>query len=135
MYPLALEGALKLKEITYKHCEGYAAGELKHGPLALIEKNVPVIVLAPYDKYFEKTMSNIQEIKARGGEIILITDKQGEKKSLNIANKLVSLPISNFLTAPILYSIPVQLIAYYLAISLGTDVDQPRNLAKSVTVE
>ena len=135
MYPLALEGALKLKEITYKHCEGYAAGELKHGPLALIEKNVPVIVLAPYDKYFEKTMSNIQEIKARGGEIILITDKQGKKKSLNIANKLVSLPISNFLTAPILYSIPVQLIAYYLAISLGTDVDQPRNLAKSVTVE
>ena len=135
LYPLALEGALKLKEITYKHCEGYAAGELKHGPLALIEKNVPVIVLAPYDKYFEKTMSNIQEIKARGGEIILITDKQGEKKSLNIANKLVSLPISNFLTAPILYSIPVQLIAYYLAISLGTDVDQPRNLAKSVTVE
>ena len=135
MYPLALEGALKLKEITYKHCEGYAAGELKHGPLALIEKNVPVIVLAPYDKYFEKTMSNIQEIKARGGEIILITDKQGQKKSLNIANKLVCLPISNFLTAPILYSIPVQLIAYYLAISLGTDVDQPRNLAKSVTVE
>ena len=135
MYPLALEGALKLKEITYKHCEGYAAGELKHGPLALIEDLVPVIVLAPFDKYFKKTMSNIQEIKARGGEIILITDSEGSKKSENLADKLICLPKSNFITAPILYSIPVQLIAYYLATLLGTDVDQPRNLAKSVTVE
>ena len=135
MFPLALEGALKLKEITYKHCEGYAAGELKHGPLALIEDNVPVIVLAPFDKYFEKTMSNIEEIKARGGEIILVTDKKGEKKSKEIADKIICLPESNFLTSPILYSIPVQLIAYYLATLLGTDVDQPRNLAKSVTVE
>ena len=135
MYPLALEGALKLKEITYKHCEGYAAGELKHGPLALIEDSVPVIVLAPYDKYFKKTMSNIQEIKARGGEIILITDREGSKKSIDFADKLICLPDSNLLTAPILYSIPIQLIAYYLATLLGTDVDQPRNLAKSVTVE
>ena len=124
-----------IKEITYKHCEGYAAGELKHGPLALIEDNVPVIVLAPFDKYFEKTMSNIEEIKARGGEIILVTDKKGEKKSKEIADKIICLPESNFLTSPILYSIPVQLIAYYLATLLGTDVDQPRNLAKSVTVE
>ena len=135
MYPLALEGALKLKEITYKHCEGYAAGELKHGPLALIEDSVPVIVLAPFDKYFKKTMSNIQEIKARGGEIILITDSEGSKNSENLADKLICLPKSNFITAPIIYSIPVQLIAYYLATLLGTDVDQPRNLAKSVTVE
>ncbi|MBI29597.1 MAG: Glutamine--fructose-6-phosphate aminotransferase [isomerizing] [Alphaproteobacteria bacterium MarineAlpha5_Bin11] len=135
MYPLALEGALKLKEITYKHCEGYAAGELKHGPLALIEDSVPVVVLAPSDKYFNKTISNIQEIKARGGEIILITDKEGAKKSSGLADKLISLPDSNLLTAPILYSIPVQLIAYHLATLLGTDVDQPRNLAKSVTVE
>ncbi len=135
MFPLALEGALKLKEITYKHCEGYAAGELKHGPLALIEDQVPVIVLAPFDKYFEKTMSNIEEIKARGGEVIIITDKKGQKRSARIADKTICLPESNFFTAPILYSIPVQLIAYYLATLLGTDVDQPRNLAKSVTVE
>ena len=135
MYPLALEGALKLKEITYKHCEGFAAGELKHGPLALIEKSVPIIVLAPSDRYFEKTMSNLQEIKARGGEIILITDKTGYKKSFNLSKKIVCLPTSNFFTAPILYAIPLQLIAYFTAILLGTDVDQPRNLAKSVTVE
>jgi len=135
MFPLALEGALKLKEITYKHCEGYAAGELKHGPLALIEDSVPVIVLAPYDKYFKKTISNIQEIKARGGEIILITDKEGAKQSENLADKLICLPNSNLITSPILYSVPIQLIAYYLASLLGTDVDQPRNLAKSVTVE
>ena len=135
MYPLALEGALKLKEITYKHCEGYAAGELKHGPLALIEKSVPVIILAPFDKYFDKTMSNLQEIKARGGQVILITDKKGYKKSLNLSNKTICLASSNLLTAPILYAIPLQLIAYYTATALGTDVDQPRNLAKSVTVE
>ena len=135
MYPLALEGALKLKEITYKHCEGYAAGELKHGPLALIEKNIPVIALAPFDNNFYKLISNIQEVKARGGRIILITDKKGAKLASKYCYQKIILPNSNFLTSAIIYSLPVQLIAYYLAILLGTDVDQPRNLAKSVTVE
>ena len=135
MYPLALEGALKLKEITYKHCEGYAAGELKHGPLALIEKNIPVIALAPFDDNFHKLLSNIQEVKARGGKIILITDKKGAKIAKKYCNQLIILPDTNFLTSAIVYSLPIQLIAYYLAVYLGTDVDQPRNLAKSVTVE
>tara|TARA_B110000444_G_C18818976_1_gene586696 strand:- start:1375 stop:2094 length:720 start_codon:yes stop_codon:yes gene_type:complete len=135
MYPIALEGALKLKEITYKHCEGYAAGELKHGPLALIEKNIPVIVLAPFDENFLKLLSSIQEVKARGGRVILITDKAGANKAKKYCDQLMIIPKSNFLTSPIIYSIPVQLIAYYLACILGTDVDQPRNLAKSVTVE
>ena len=135
MYPIALEGALKLKEITYKHCEGYAAGELKHGPLALIEKNIPVIVLAPFDENFSKLLSNIQEVKARGGRIIMITDKEGSKKAKKYCKELIIIPGSNFLTSPIIYSLPVQLIAYYLGVFLGTDVDQPRNLAKSVTVE
>ena len=135
MYPLALEGALKLKEITYKHCEGYAAGELKHGPLALIEEDIPVIALAPYDENFSKLLSNIQEIKARSGKIIMITDKKGSKKAKQYCDQVVILPETNILTAPIIYSLPVQLIAYHLAVLLGTDVDQPRNLAKSVTVE
>ena len=135
MYPIALEGALKLKEITYKHCEGYAAGELKHGPLALIEKNIPVIVLAPSDENFSKLLSNIQEVKARGGRIILITDKDGAKKAKNFYDQLITIPKTNFFTSPIIYSLPIQLISYYLAVFLGTDVDQPRNLAKSVTVE
>ena len=135
MYPLALEGALKLKEITYKHCEGYAAGELKHGPLALIEKNIPVIALAPYDKHFDKIISNIEEIKARDAKIILLTDKIGAKIVKKKIKKIIIMPDSNFLTAPIIYSIPIQLIAYHLANNLGTDIDQPRNLAKSVTVE
>ena len=135
MYPLALEGALKLKEITYKHCEGYAAGELKHGPLALIEEDIPVIALAPYDENFSKLLSNIQEIKARGGKIIMITDEKGSKKANKYCDQVVILPATNILTAPIIYSLPVQLIAYHLAVLLGTDVDQPRNLAKSVTVE
>ena len=135
MYPIALEGALKLKEITYKHCEGYAAGELKHGPLALIEKNVPVIALAPFDKNFSKLLSNIQEVKARGGKVIIITDKEGYKKAKKHCDQVIKIPNTNFLTSAIVYSLPVQLIAYYLAVFLGTDVDQPRNLAKSVTVE
>ena len=135
MYPLSLEGALKLKEITYKHCEGYAAGELKHGPLALIEKNIPVIALAPYDSNFSKILSNIQEIKARGGKIIMITDDEGSKKAKRYCDQVLLMPKTNFLTSPIIYSIPIQLIAYYLAVKLKTDVDQPRNLAKSVTVE
>jgi glucosamine--fructose-6-phosphate aminotransferase (isomerizing) len=135
MYPLALEGALKLKEITYKHCEGYAAGELKHGPLALIEKNIPVIVLAPCDNNFTKLLSNVQEIKAREGKIIMITDKQGVQKAEKYSDEMIILPNSNIVTAPIIYSLPIQMIAYYLAVLLGTDIDQPRNLAKSVTVE
>ena len=135
MYPLALEGALKLKEITYKHCEGYAAGELKHGPLALIEEDIPVIVLAPSDENFSKILSNIQEIKARGGKIIMITDKKGSKKAEKYYDQVLIMPETNIITAPIIYSLPIQLIAYYLAVLLGTDVDQPRNLAKSVTVE
>ena len=102
---------------------------------ALIEKGVPVIILAPFDKYFDKTMSNLQEIKARGGDVILITDNKGYKKSHNLSKKIICLPASNLLTAPILYALPLQLIAYYTATLLGTDVDQPRNLAKSVTVE
>ena len=135
MYPIALEGALKLKEITYKHCEGYAAGELKHGPLALIENNIPVIVLAPFDENYSKLLSNIQEVKARGGRIIMITDKEGAKKAKKYCDQITIIPQTNFITSPILYSLPIQLIAYYLAVFLGTDVDQPRNLAKSVTVE
>ena len=135
MYPIALEGALKLKEITYKHCEGYAAGELKHGPLALIEHNTPVIVLAPSDKQFQKIFTSIQEIKARGGLIIIITDKLGSKKINKYANHVIVIPETNSFTSPLLYSIPIQLIAYHLAVFLGTNVDQPRNLAKSVTVE
>lgn len=135
MYPLALEGALKLKEITYKHCEGYAAGELKHGPLALIEDDIPVIALAPSDENFSKILSNIQEIKARGGNIIMITDKEGSIKAKKYCDQTLIMPKTNIITAPIIYSLPLQLIAYYLAVFLGTDVDQPRNLAKSVTVE
>ena len=135
MYPIALEGALKLKEITYKHCEGYAAGELKHGPLALIEKNIPVIALAPFDQNYLKLLSNIKEVEARGGRVIMITDKEGAKKAKKYCRELLIIPKSNFLTSPIIYSLPVQLIAYYLGVFLGTDVDQPRNLAKSVTVE
>ena len=135
MYPIALEGALKLKEITYKHCEGYAAGELKHGPLALIENNIPVIVLAPTDENYLKLLSNIQEVKSRGGRIIMITDKEGANKSKKYCDKIIIVPKTNFFTSPIIYSLPIQLIAYYLATLIGTDVDQPRNLAKSVTVE
>ncbi len=134
-YPLALEGALKLKEISYIHAEGYAAGELKHGPIALIDEAVPVIVIAPHDTLFEKTVSNMQEVAARGGRIILITDKRGaEEASLPTMATLV-LPDVAPEVAPIVYAIPAQLIAYHTAVVRGTDVDQPRNLAKSVTVE
>jgi glucosamine--fructose-6-phosphate aminotransferase (isomerizing) len=134
-YPLALEGALKLKEISYIHAEGYAAGELKHGPIALIDETVPVIVIAPHDALFEKTVSNMQEVAARGGRIILLTDARGaEEASLDTMATLVLPDVAPEL-APIVYSIPVQLIAYHTAVMRGTDVDQPRNLAKSVTVE
>ncbi|MDB4045720.1 glutamine--fructose-6-phosphate transaminase (isomerizing) [Amylibacter sp.] len=135
MYPLALEGALKLKEISYIHAEGYASGELKHGPIALVDENMPVIVLAPKDELFDKTVSNMHEVMARGGKVLLITDTEGASEAKEGTWKTIIMPkISNDL-APILYSIPAQLLAYHTAVSKGTDVDQPRNLAKSVTVE
>ncbi len=134
-YPIALEGALKLKEISYIHAEGYAAGEMKHGPIALIDELVPVIVIAPMDELFEKTASNIQEVAARGGRVIAITDRAGAERLEGIAEAVVALPAVDAFVAPILYAIPVQLLAYHVAVLKGTDVDQPRNLAKSVTVE
>jgi glutamine---fructose-6-phosphate transaminase (isomerizing) len=135
MYPLALEGALKLKEISYIHAEGYAAGELKHGPIALIDDNVPVIVLVPSDNLFEKVVSNVQEVCARSGKVLLLADKKGIAKLGDTVRWSVELPTCDPLVAPLLYAIPVQLLAYHTAVLKGTDVDQPRNLAKSVTVE
>ena len=135
MYPIALEGALKLKEISYIHAEGYASGELKHGPIALIDKDVPVIVMAPRDTLFEKTVSNMQEVMARHGKVLLISDAQGVKEAGMGTWRTLTLPEVPAPFAPILYSIPAQLLAYHTAIAKGTDVDQPRNLAKSVTVE
>ncbi len=135
MYPIALEGALKLKEISYIHAEGYASGELKHGPIALIDKDVPVIVMAPRDALFEKTVSNMQEVMARHGKVLLISDAQGVKEAGMGTWRTLTLPEVPTPFAPILYSIPAQLLAYHTAIAKGTDVDQPRNLAKSVTVE
>jgi len=133
-YPIALEGALKLKEISYIHAEGYAAGELKHGPIALIDENVPVIVVAPEDDLLEKTVSNVQEVAARGGQIILISNANPEKIGCALAAHIVP-PAGHPLTNPLIYAVPVQLLAYHTAVFMGTDVDQPRNLAKSVTVE
>jgi glucosamine--fructose-6-phosphate aminotransferase (isomerizing) len=135
MYPLALEGALKLKEISYIHAEGYASGELKHGPIALIDKDVPVIVMAPRDALFEKTVSNMQEVMARHGKVLLISDAQGIAEAGAGTWRTLTLPQVAAPFAPILYSVPAQLLAYHTAIAKGTDVDQPRNLAKSVTVE
>src|SRR5580698_959350 len=134
-YPLALEGALKLKEISYIHAEGYAAGELKHGPIALIDETMPVIVIAPHDQIFEKTMSNMQEVAARGGRLILITDAEGARAANVQTMATLVLPTVPATVAPLVYAVPVQLIAYHTAVQMGTDVDQPRNLAKSVTVE
>jgi glucosamine--fructose-6-phosphate aminotransferase (isomerizing) len=134
-YPLALEGALKLKEISYIHAEGYAAGELKHGPIALIDETMPVVVIAPYDRVFEKTVSNMQEVAARGGKIILVTDPKGAAEATIQSAFTLTLPEMPATVTPLVYAIPVQLIAYHTAVMLGTDVDQPRNLAKSVTVE
>jgi glutamine---fructose-6-phosphate transaminase (isomerizing) len=134
-YPLALEGALKLKEISYIHAEGYAAGELKHGPIALIDENMPVIVIAPHDQVFEKTASNMQEVLARGGRIVLVTDAKGAKAAGVKTETVLTLPEMPATITPLVYSIPVQLLAYHVAVLRGTDVDQPRNLAKSVTVE
>ena len=133
-YPIAMEGALKLKEISYIHAEGYAAGELKHGPIALVDENVPVIVVAPEDELYEKTVSNMQEVAARGGQIILISDAPSEKAGCRLLSH-IKMPKAHPFTNPLLYAVPVQLIAYHTAVFMGTDVDQPRNLAKSVTVE
>jgi glucosamine--fructose-6-phosphate aminotransferase (isomerizing) len=134
-YPLALEGALKLKEISYIHAEGYAAGELKHGPIALIDENMPVVVIAPYDRVFEKTVSNMQEVAARGGNIILMTDARGAAEATIESLVTIVLPDMASTFTPMVYAVPVQLLAYHTAVIMGTDVDQPRNLAKSVTVE
>ena len=134
-YPIALEGALKLKEISYIHAEGYASGEMKHGPIALIDELMPVIIISPSDDLFEKNISNTQEILARGGKIFLFTDRNGEKKIQDLKVKKIILPDAHNFVIPIMYCLPVQLLAYYVAVLKGTDVDQPRNLAKSVTVE
>ncbi|EJK84852.1 glutamine--fructose-6-phosphate transaminase (isomerizing) [Rhizobium sp. AP16] len=134
-FPLAMEGALKLKEISYIHAEGYAAGELKHGPIALIDENMPVIVIAPYDRFFDKTVSNMQEVAARGGRIIFITDEAGAAASTLPTMATIVLPVVDEIIAPMIFSLPIQLLAYHTAVFMGTDVDQPRNLAKSVTVE
>ncbi len=135
MYPLALEGALKLKEISYIHAEGYASGELKHGPIALIDASVPVIVMAPQNALFDKTVSNMQEVMARGGQIVLVTDRKGRDIAGDGVWQVLEMPEVETLFAPLLYAIPAQLLAYHTAVAKGTDVDQPRNLAKSVTVE
>ena len=134
-YPLALEGALKLKEISYIHAEGYAAGEMKHGPIALIDDKVPVIVLAPSGPLFEKTVSNMQEVQARGGKVVLVSDYDGVQAAGEGCIATITMPKVHPLIAPMVYAVPVQLLAYHVAVAKGTDVDQPRNLAKSVTVE
>ena len=135
MFPVAMEGALKLKEISYIHAEGYPAGELKHGPIALVDEVMPVIVVAPSDDLQEKTLSNMQEVAARGGQIILVTDEEGKARSGHGVAETIVIPKVDSFVAPILATIPVQLLAYLTAEFMGTDVDQPRNLAKSVTVE
>jgi glutamine---fructose-6-phosphate transaminase (isomerizing) len=134
MFPLALEAALKLKELSYIHAEGYASGELKHGPIALIDRELPSVVMAPRDALFDKTVSNMQEVMARQGRVVLITDEAGRAEAGDVWQVLV-MPEVPALLAPILYAVPAQLLAYHVAIARGTDVDQPRNLAKSVTVE
>ena len=135
LYPIAMEGALKLKEISYIHAEGYAAGEMKHGPIALIDEDVPIVVCAPAGPLFEKTAANVQEVTARGGKVILLSDAEGIARAGDQAAHVVELPAVDPFVAPILYSLPVQLLAYHTAVLKGTDVDQPRNLAKAVTVE
>jgi glucosamine--fructose-6-phosphate aminotransferase (isomerizing) len=135
MSALALEGALKLKEISYIHAEGYAAGELKHGPIALVDDQTPIIILAPYDSYFEKSASNMSEVMARGGQVVFITDPEGEREAPSGARVVMTAPSSDPLIAPLVLAAPIQLLAYHVAVQKGADVDQPRNLAKSVTVE
>ena len=134
MFPLALEGALKLKEVSYIHAEGYAAGEMKHGPIALIDQETPVVVLAPSDGFFDKTMSNLSEVIAREGRVILITDEEGARHAPPEARVILA-PACDPLIAPLVFAVPLQLLAYQVGVFKGADVDQPRNLAKSVTVE
>jgi len=134
-FPVALEGALKLKEISYIHAEGYAAGELKHGPIALVEEGVPVVIIAPMDPLFEKTVSNMEEVKARGATVILVSDRAGLDAAGSAADRTIQLPAGSLMSGPVLVSVVMQLLAYHCAVAKGTDVDQPRNLAKSVTVE
>ena len=134
-YPMALEGALKLKEISYIHAEGYASGEMKHGPIALIDDNVPLIVLAPSGPLFDKTVSNMQEAQARGAQVVLISDAAGIAQAGENTIATIEMPHVHPLIAPLVYAVPIQLLAYHVAVFKGTDVDQPRNLAKSVTVE
>jgi glucosamine--fructose-6-phosphate aminotransferase (isomerizing) len=134
-FPLAMEGALKLKEISYIHAEGYASGEMKHGPIALIDEKVPVIVIAPSGPLFEKTVSNMEEVRARGGKVVLISDAEGLAEAGEGCMATIEMPKVHPLIAPMVYAIPVQLLAYHVACVKGTDIDQPRNLAKSVTVE
>ena len=133
-FPIAYEGALKLKEISYIHAEGYPAGEMKHGPIALIDENMPVVILAPDDRSYKKIIGNMQEVKARGGKVIAIVN-EGDTECSALADDAVYLPKISPLLSPFLFTIPVQLLAYHIAALRGTDVDQPRNLAKSVTVE
>jgi glucosamine--fructose-6-phosphate aminotransferase (isomerizing) len=135
MYPLALEGALKLKEISYIHAEGFAAGELKHGSIALVDEHVPIITLAPDGPLFEKTVSNMQEVMARGGRVVMLASQQGLEQAGENCEASIALPQIDDFISPIIYALPLQLLAYYVAVTKGTDVDQPRNLAKSVTVE
>jgi glucosamine--fructose-6-phosphate aminotransferase (isomerizing) len=134
-YGVALEGALKLKEISYIHAEGYAAGEMKHGPIALVDEDMPIIVIAPSNSLLDKTISNVEQIMARGGRLIFLSDKQGVARIDAQQAQSITLPTVDPFVAPILYMIPIQLLAYHVAVLKGTDVDQPRNLAKSVTVE
>ena len=134
-YPMALEGALKLKEISYIHAEGYAAGEMKHGPLALIDKNFPTFALCASQQMFDKTASNLQEVKARSGHIIAVTTKSYKKELANLADDVIEIPKCSEQLLPLLEAVVVQLFSYYVALSLGHDIDKPRNLAKSVTVE
>ncbi|MDZ4374896.1 MAG: glutamine--fructose-6-phosphate transaminase (isomerizing) [Phenylobacterium sp.] len=135
MYALALEGALKLKELSYIHAEGYAAGELKHGPIALVDEHTPIVILAPFDSYFEKSASNMNEVMSRGGQVVFITDPEGQRHAPEGARVVVTAPRCDPLVAPLVYSPPIQLLAYHVAVQKGADVDQPRNLAKSVTVD
>ena len=134
-FPIALEGALKLKEISYIHAEGYASGELKHGPIALIDEETPVVFVAPHDSLFDKSLSNLQEVAARRGNVLLISDAAGLKEAGDTPAQTIEMPACDAFVAPILYAVPVQMLAYHIAVEKGTDVDQPRNLAKSVTVE
>ncbi|HEY0679362.1 MAG TPA: SIS domain-containing protein, partial [Chitinophagaceae bacterium] len=133
-FPVALEGALKLKEISYIHAEGYPAAEMKHGPIALVDENLPVVFVATKDSYHEKVLSNMQEIKARKGKILSVIT-EGDEAAINLSNDLMEVPQSDELVAPMLTVIPMQLLAYYIGVAKGLDVDKPRNLAKSVTVE